>query len=169
MLVTIATRRTVAIGLAGLAAFRAVTTTVWPTRRLTEAAGRLIAGIATRATRTLGDKGFRGTAIILKMDAAGTHCASLLDVTSATSAIATGAIGATGIAVTRRAHRTFVAQRRVVGRLAIEIGPCRFRKLLAKLVPQQPRLDHLHATLGQISELERTIGNTDQPVHLQTE
>src|SRR5215218_3263313 len=49
----------------------------------------------------------------------------------------------------------------------VEIGAGKACDLLAKLLAQHPRLDLLDLAFGELAELERPIGDADQPVHLE--
>src|SRR5690606_11293232 len=57
----------------------------------------------------------------------------------------------------------FLAQRRV------EIGAGIARQLLAKLVAQHAALDLDRLALGEIAELERAVGDADQPVDVEAD
>jgi hypothetical protein len=57
----------------------------------------------------------------------------------------------------RRAHRS------------VEIEPCVFENLTRKLILQNARAHLLRGARLQLTQLERSIGNADQPVHLQAE
>src|SRR5436190_9303014 len=49
----------------------------------------------------------------------------------------------------------------------VEIGPGERCDLLAELLAQYPRLDLLDLPLGELAELERPIGDANQPIHLE--
>jgi hypothetical protein len=121
-------------------------------------------------------------AIFIEMDAAGPHgqpiltvpaaavwpCITLIEAVTAPRARAIAApldgrwpTGEAGVAIPGRTDRAVIAGRRRVGHLAFEIRPGLLGKLLAQLVAQQARLDHLDAALWQIAELEGTVGNAD--------
>src|SRR5947199_408726 len=65
----------------------------------------------------------------------------------------------------------FLAARRLVPIISFvlfrprEIGAGKFRDTLAELLPQHPRLHLLDLAFGEFAELERPVGDADQPVH----
>src|SRR5690606_22019546 len=116
--------------------------------RLAEGACRLIVAIAARPARTLGFVFFRRAAVFVKTNAAGT---------TGTRSITTATGCAEILARTRRGG---------IGHLAVEIDTGSFGELLAELVLEHLGAHHFDGAFRQIAELERTIRNADQAVHL---
>src|SRR5690606_32951644 len=151
----------------GFAAFPTVRSI--PTQRARpgppRSANWLLVAVAARTTGILRLIGFGCPAIVLEMNTAGadrTFCALVPASTGA--GIAARRTRAQRRAIARGPDRTIVAWRRHcdIGRVAFKIGTGSFGQFFAELVTQHARLDHFHATLGQIAQLERPIGNADQ-------